>query len=587
MSFLSSLAGYKKKSAEAARAAANPAPVKPPYKHPMFDKLVQIREDSLNDKESHNSSVSEQSEGNGGITLMFIIIDALPFEAIWRTWIECGSLEAKKSVDVLIHAKYPDQVVSPWVRKNLCKSFQLKPEWGSIELTDVMVRLLNEAVYGNDHIPIISNNSNSSSSSDSSSSSISSNSHSSNSSSSSSSSNSSSSSHFCFVSESCLPIVPLDAALADMGVCLSADKKQQSSKSWMHYTKNATNGYAQQLQFNVLKNILPEECLYKADQWVLLTRSHAEQILLLPKRLKELGSINSGGAKHAISGRNSSDPSASSSSSSKILASSSGGVKTKTYAVDYESRAMTRSSVLQLFNKVRASDEMFIPCCLALAGVIQEKGEVITTTSVATHATVLAPEKKREIEEGKVLQRALTWCDWSEGGKSPQTYTPKDFNVKSIALASKSGCIFFRKVKLDNGNSLNEQVSFCVQWAKLVLHLPEGGATDGDLKTSETSAIITTFSKTREGKEEGEEKGEGTKERDLVAMVELMSTSLSEVNKRAVEMLSQNKRDNYRDGGKHMNSSSSQGQHSQHGSKRKRDDVSSGGFNKRQQQTNR
>ena len=142
MSFLASLAGYKKKSAEAARAAANPPPVKVPYKHPLHDKLEQVRVEST----SNISEVPVLDTTPNGVTLMFMIIDALPFEAIWRIWLESSKKGLDKFVRIIIHAKYPDRVRSAWVRRHLCRSFQLKPEWGSVELTDTMVRLLNEAV---------------------------------------------------------------------------------------------------------------------------------------------------------------------------------------------------------------------------------------------------------------------------------------------------------------------------------------------------------------------------------------------------------------------------------------------------------
>jgi hypothetical protein len=46
-------------------------------------------------------------------------------------------------VRFLIHAKHPERVQSPWVKERLV-SFQLRPGWGSLELTEVMVRMLSE-----------------------------------------------------------------------------------------------------------------------------------------------------------------------------------------------------------------------------------------------------------------------------------------------------------------------------------------------------------------------------------------------------------------------------------------------------------
>lgn len=57
------------------------------------------------------------------------------------------TLDVKESspsrVRFLIHAKQPDRVKSAWVRERLV-SFHLKPNWGSLELTEVMVRMLDE-----------------------------------------------------------------------------------------------------------------------------------------------------------------------------------------------------------------------------------------------------------------------------------------------------------------------------------------------------------------------------------------------------------------------------------------------------------
>lgn len=50
-------------------------------------------------------------------------------------------------VRFLIHAKRPEKIHSPWVRERLV-SFQLRPGWGSLELTEVMVRMLSEVRCG-------------------------------------------------------------------------------------------------------------------------------------------------------------------------------------------------------------------------------------------------------------------------------------------------------------------------------------------------------------------------------------------------------------------------------------------------------
>ena len=101
--------------------------------------------------------------------ILFIIIDDFPNEILWRIWLEhgiatclnpsyysidengsniAGSVAGNENeadvVRVWFHAKYPDRVKSEWVRQRLVSSFHFKPEWGSVELTKVMVHMLNE-----------------------------------------------------------------------------------------------------------------------------------------------------------------------------------------------------------------------------------------------------------------------------------------------------------------------------------------------------------------------------------------------------------------------------------------------------------
>jgi hypothetical protein len=75
--------------------------------------------------------------------VLFIIIDDLPHEALWRVWLEQLD-NVEECVKIIIHAKFPNKIKSAWVRERLAKSFHLKPNWGSVVLTEVMVKLLEE-----------------------------------------------------------------------------------------------------------------------------------------------------------------------------------------------------------------------------------------------------------------------------------------------------------------------------------------------------------------------------------------------------------------------------------------------------------
>lgn len=48
-------------------------------------------------------------------------------------------------VTFYFHAKHPEHVKSEFVRSRLVRSFQLKPEWGSVDLTKTMLLMLREA----------------------------------------------------------------------------------------------------------------------------------------------------------------------------------------------------------------------------------------------------------------------------------------------------------------------------------------------------------------------------------------------------------------------------------------------------------
>lgn len=114
-------------------------------------------------------------------------------------------------------------MTSPWVRARLLPT-SFRPEWGSVEITRAEIELLKTAVDA-----------------------------------------SSSTQRFLFASESCLPVLPLDAA---------ADALFHAEpRSWVNARATPNNGYSNQQQFDPLLSAgLPRERIWKADQWVCLTR---------------------------------------------------------------------------------------------------------------------------------------------------------------------------------------------------------------------------------------------------------------------------------------------------------------------------
>lgn len=54
---------------------------------------------------------------------------------------------------------------------------------------------------------------------------------------------------------------------------------ENDNKSWIKWKSQANNGYAQQLQFEPLYNYIPQECIFKSDQWILLKRIHVIELI--------------------------------------------------------------------------------------------------------------------------------------------------------------------------------------------------------------------------------------------------------------------------------------------------------------------
>jgi hypothetical protein len=157
----------------------------------------------------------------GHLALLMIVIDEVPYEAVWRAW------SGLSQVQVLVHAKHPERVSSPWVRERLVPS-TLRPEWGSLELVEAALLLLRE---GLSHTRA---------------------------------------GHFAFVSESCVPAMPCAAMLEKLAV---------SSRSWLKLVREATNGYVQSGQFAPLQSVLGKDKVAKASQWCVLARRDASAVL--------------------------------------------------------------------------------------------------------------------------------------------------------------------------------------------------------------------------------------------------------------------------------------------------------------------
>lgn len=178
------LARYANSKSKPAQPPQPPVVVAKP-KHPLHDRLVQIRlvkHNALstalscnnkaivtNNRSSSRMEYGEPACSDHNLGILLIIIDQFPNEVLWRLWLEQGGVtdasastnssnheepstpgtsagpgSVRPRVQVWFHAKHPDRVTSAWVRERLVTSFQYRPEWGSLELTKVMVHLLHE-----------------------------------------------------------------------------------------------------------------------------------------------------------------------------------------------------------------------------------------------------------------------------------------------------------------------------------------------------------------------------------------------------------------------------------------------------------
>jgi hypothetical protein len=81
------------------------------------------------------------------ISICLVIVDDLYHEEIWRNWIETNNnnINSKYKAKLIIHAKYPDNIKSKWVKdRTLSESFL--PEWNSPEVVRAMLSIMKDAL---------------------------------------------------------------------------------------------------------------------------------------------------------------------------------------------------------------------------------------------------------------------------------------------------------------------------------------------------------------------------------------------------------------------------------------------------------
>lgn len=420
-------------------------------------------------------NVADNGSGNNSnkrrhVALLFLTIDDLPHEHIWREWVKGGNdinsnissgsigtnnntgdeeeamnheSDDGMTVSILCHAKHPERITSPWLRQRHLIKFRRKnndtadnpneppklhsrrPEWGSIEITRGMIDLLEEGLrigVREEGESVQTEGGGGLENSDSTVAAATT------ASATTTAMNDIYSSYkrylstpndalteesfdascipsdrdippvdrFIFVSESCLPVTTLkemEMALfgprSDTTKQTKEDDDERSNKlypydkSWINARSTPNNGYSRQLQWNEIRSSdIPPRLIWKADQWIVLNRTHGEAAASLPREY--------------LNGR------------------------TLWYA----------------FRRCRASDEMYFPTALAILGVIARPAGVTEVDD--------ANDGNEQCAGDRIRRRKVTYCDWSVSAKNPASFTAKE--LEDVTMKARGeGCLLARK----------------------------------------------------------------------------------------------------------------------------------------------
>jgi hypothetical protein len=143
--------------------------------------------------------------------------------------------DAGVHVSVRIHAKFPERVKSEWMKQHLLPD-PFKPKWGSIELVRAATYLMDDILKKDRSV-----------------------------------------SRLCFASETCVPVRSLRACAKELFA---------TECSWLDASNKPNNGFATQNQFQKVSAAIPQRHVWKADQWIMLTRPHAETLAAIDRQHK-------------------------------------------------------------------------------------------------------------------------------------------------------------------------------------------------------------------------------------------------------------------------------------------------------------
>jgi hypothetical protein len=432
---------------------------------PSLRTLIEgVAERRNNDTTKMNQTTRKPSKQRRHIALLFLTIDNLPHEHIWQEWLSTNNSDDNEEEDcgvivsVIVHAKYPHRIQSPWLKQRHLLQQQRsskqpttntttanvedktaapvyhtrKPEWGSVDITKAMMDLLEEGLCigtqttatttmedgGRRYLSTTTCQSSKCNNV-------------------SLATAKATASHtkdddddghdneeipavdrFIFVSESCLPVTtlkecelalfgPRHPSSSSNGTTTNTDDLSSSlyDKSWIHARSTPNNGYAKQLQWDAIlrkqqDSTIPSQYIWKSDQWVILIRKHALAVTTLPQTyLNDTPLLNT------------------------------------------------------IFSNVRASDEIYIPTVLSILGIIhrpmgvKEVGDYNYDTTTSNSG-----QKRRRITKEdesrigyEIRRRRSTYCDWSMGAKNPVSFSTIQEWKDVVCLARNEGCLFARK----------------------------------------------------------------------------------------------------------------------------------------------
>ena len=143
-------------------------------------------------------------------------------------------------------------------------------------------------------------------------------------------------------------------------------------------------------QFQNLDARIPDSCRFKADQWILLSRRHAVQILTIDEHITH--------PPHQF---------------------------------------------WTLFQRISASDEMYFPTSLGILGLLKDDDDAVNVTK---NSILQQKQQQQQQPTSLVLKRSVTYTDWSQGMRNPTSFTNGRRDFETVArLARKQECLLARK----------------------------------------------------------------------------------------------------------------------------------------------